>query len=433
LATARVGLIGLGTVGGGVARLLLERRAEIAARTGVDLVLAAAADLRPDRARDLKLPAGVYTPDAGKLLERADLDIVIELIGGLSPARELILAALSSGRSVVTANKHLLAEHFGELTSAAASARSALGFEAAVAGGIPILKSLREGLAANRVGSVQGIVNGTCNYILTEMTERGADFQTVLAAAQRQGFAEADPALDIEGHDSAHKLVILAALAFDRVFALKDVHVEGLARVTPQDIRYAAEMGFVVKLLAIGRRVGAQGGGFELRVHPTLLERHHPLAAVSGVYNAVMVEADAAGRLMFYGLGAGERPTASAVLADLVDAARWRELPAGARAPGAAALSAGQVLPMAETRSRFFCRFNVADQFGVLGHIATELGRHRVSIQVVLQKEKRPDGVVPVVMLTHPAREADFQQALAAINQCDFALEPTAFIRAGAE
>ena len=429
MATARVGLIGLGTVGGGVARLLLERRAEMAARTGVDLELAAAADLRPERARDLKLPAGVYTPDAGKLLERADLDIVVELIGGLSPAREMILKALASGRSVVTANKHLLAERFGELTAAAASAHTALFFEAAVAGGIPILKSLREGLAANRVASVQGIVNGTCNYILTEMTERGADFKTVLAAAQQQGFAEANPALDVEGQDSAHKLVVLAALAFDRIFALKDVHVEGIARVTPEDLRYAAEMGFVVKLLAIGRRTDA---GFELRVHPTLLERHDPLAAVSGVYNAVLVEADAAGRLMFYGRGAGELPTASAVLADLVDAARWRELPDGARVPGAGALEAGRALPMAETRSRFFCRFNVADQFGVLGHIATELGRHRVSIQVVLQKEKRPDGVVPVVMLTHPAREADFQGALAAIDRCDFALEPTAFIRAGA-
>jgi homoserine dehydrogenase len=427
---ARVGLIGLGTVGGGVARLLLERRAEIAARTGMDLELSAAADTRPERARDLGLPEGIFTADAGKLLARKDLDIVVELIGGLSPAREFILKALGSGRSVVTANKHLLAERFGELSAAAASAHAALFFEAAVAGGIPILKSLREGLAANRVASVQGIVNGTCNYILTEMTERGTDFKTVLASAQKQGFAEANPALDVEGHDSAHKLVVLAALAFDRIFALKDVHVEGITRVTPDDIRYAAEMGFVVKLLATGRRTD---GGFELRVHPSLLERHHPLAAVGGVYNAVLVEADAAGRLMFYGRGAGERPTASAVLADIIDAARWRMLPEGSRSPGSGSLSAGQVLPMTETRSRFFCRFNVADQFGVLGHIATELGRSSVSIQVVLQKEKRPDGVVPVVMLTHPAREADFRRAIAAIDACDFALEPTAFIRAGAE
>jgi len=430
LSTARVGLIGLGTVGGGVAKLLLERRAEIAARTGMDLELAAAADTRAGRAGELGIPAAAFTTDARKLLARRDLDIVVELVGGLSPAREFVLEALGSGRSVVTANKHLLAEHFGELSAAAASAHGALFFEAAVAGGIPILKSLREGLAANRIAAVQGIVNGTCNYILTEMSERGADFRTVLAAAQKQGFAEANPALDVEGHDSAHKLVVLAALAFDRVFALSDVYVEGITRVTPEDVRYASEMGFVVKLLATARRTG---GGFELRVHPMLLERHHPLAAVGGVFNAVVVEADAAGRLMFYGRGAGERPTASAVLADIIDAARWRRLPEGARAPGSGTLSAGAVLPMGETRSRFFCRFNAADQFGVLGKIATELGRNSVSIQVVLQKEKRPDGVVPVVMLTHPAREADFRKAIAAIDGCDFALEPTAFIRAEAD
>jgi homoserine dehydrogenase len=262
------------------------------------------------------------------------------------------------------------------------------------------------------------------------MTERGADFKTVLAAAQRQGFAEADPALDVGGHDSAHKLTVLAALAFHRGFALRDVYVEGIERVTPEDLRYAAEMGFAVKLLAIGR---AADGGFELRVHPTLLEKHHPLAAVSGVYNAVLVEADAAGRLMFYGRGAGQMPTASAVVADLLDAARWRELPRSSRAGAAAELSPGAVRPMAETRSRYFVRFNVADQFGVLGRIATALGRNQVSIQVVLQKEKRPDGVVPVVMLTHPAREADFRKALAAIDGLEFALEPTAFIRAGVE
>jgi homoserine dehydrogenase len=412
-----------------VAKLLRERRAEILARTGIDLELAAAADVRRERARALKLPASIFTTDARKLLARGDLDIVVELVGGLSPAREFILGALSRGRSVVTANKHLLAESFPELAAAARKAGSALFFEAAVAGGIPILKSLREGLAANRIAAVQGIVNGTCNYILTEMSERGADFKTVLAEAQRQGFAEANPGLDVEGHDSAHKLVILAALAFDRHFALRDVHVEGITGVTPDDIRYAAEMGFVVKLLATGRRNAA---GFELRVHPALLERHHPLATVAGVFNAVMVEADAAGRLMFYGRGAGQLPTASAVMADLVDAARWRQLPAEARGRGAA-LAAGRTLPMAETRSRFFCRFNVADQFGVLGKIATALGRRKVSIQVVLQKEKRPDGVVPVVMLTHPAREADFRTALAAIDRCRFSLQPAAFIRAGAE
>jgi len=424
--TARVGLIGLGTVGTGVARLLIERRAEIAARTGVDLELVAAADLEAGRAEGLGLAEGVFTAGAEGLLARADLDVVVELIGGLEPAGSFIKKALSAGRSVVTANKHLVAERFAELAAAARAGGTELFFEAAVAGGIPILKSLREGLAANRVGAVVGIVNGTCNYILTEMSDRGEPFDQVLAAAQKAGYAEDPPTLDVAGHDSAHKLTVMAALAFGQLFELKDVHVEGIEKITPADIRYAAEMGFAVKLLAIGRRTG---DGVELRVHPALLECHHPLAAVGGVFNAVMVEADTAGRLMFYGRGAGRNPTASAVVADLVDAARWRALPEGSRTHRAAELEPGRVRPMAETRSRYFVRFNVADEFGVLGTIATELGRQRVSIQLVSQKEKRPDGVVPVVMLTHPAREADFRGALAAIDAQEFSLEPAAFIR----
>ncbi len=428
--TAKVGLIGLGTVGTGVARLLTERRAEIAARTGVDLELVAAADLEEDRARNLDLAEGVFTADAEGLLARDDLDVVVELIGGLEPAGSFVKKALAAGLGVVTANKHLVAERFGELASAARAGGTELFFEAAVAGGIPLLKSLREGLAANRVTAVTGIVNGTCNYILTEMSERGESFDRILAAAQKAGYAEDPPTLDVAGHDSAHKLTILAALAFGQLFELKDVHVEGIERITPADIRCAAEMGFVVKLLAIGRRTE---DGVELRVHPGLLERHHPLASVEGVFNAVLVEADTAGRLMFYGRGAGQNPTASAVVADLVDAARWRALPEGSRTHRGAELEPGRVRPMAETRSRYFIRFNVADEFGVLGALATELGRHQVSIQLVSQKQKRPDGVVPVVMLTHPAREADFQEAIKTIDAQDFVLEPTAFIRSSVE
>jgi homoserine dehydrogenase len=430
LSAARVGLIGLGTVGTGVARLLLERRAEIARRTGVDLELVAASDLEASRAEALGLAQGVFTSNAEELLGRDDLDVVVELVGGLEPARSFVTGALSAGRSVVTANKHLLAESFGQLSAAARDGGAELFFEAAVAGGIPILKSLREGLAANRVEAIMGIVNGTCNYILTEMSERGESFEKVLAAAQEAGYAETPPTLDVGGHDSAHKLTLLAALAFDGLFELSDVYVEGIEKVTPADISYAAEMGFVVKLLAVGRR---GDDGVELRVHPTLLERHHPLASVEGVFNAVLVETDTAGRLMFYGRGAGQDPTASAVVADLVDSARWRALPGDARAARAAELSPGEVRPMDESRSRFFCRFNVADEFGVLGAIATELGERQVSIQEVIQKEKRPDGVVPVVMLTHPAREADFRRAIAEIDSCGFVKEPTAFIRASLE
>ncbi len=430
MATAKIGLIGLGTVGGGVARLLLERRGEIAARTGVDLELVCVSDLDASRAGRFGVGGDIFTPDADALLSREDLDIVVELIGGTEPAKTFVIRALSSGRSVVTANKHLLAESFEELSAAARDGGAELFFEAAVAGGIPILKSLREGLAANRVEAVMGIVNGTCNYILTEMSQRGGSFEDVLAAAQEAGYAETPPTLDVGGHDSAHKLTVLAALTFDGLFQLDDVYVEGIEKVTPADISYAAEMGFVVKLLAIGRRCE---DGVELRVHPTLLAKHHPLASVEGVFNAVLVEADAAGRLMFYGRGAGQEPTASAVVADLVDAARWRALPGDARAARAAELAPGKPRSMDEVRSRYFVRFNVADEFGVLGSIATELGRHEVSIQEVIQKEKRADGIVPVVMLTHPAREASFRAAIAAVDSSSYALEPTAFIRASLE
>jgi len=421
--SARVGLIGLGTVGSGVARLLRERRGEIRARTGMDLELAAACDVRRERARALGLPGGIFTTRARDLLRRADLDIVVELIGGLEPACSYILEALARGRSVVTANKHLLAERFPRIREAAEAGGAEILFEASVAGGIPILKALREGLAANRIREVEGIVNGTCNYILTRMAEEGLDFKAALARAQAEGYAEADPALDVEGHDSAHKLVILSTLAFHRSFRLRDVPVTGIRGVTREDIRYAGEMGYAIKLVAHGRRTGK---GFELGVRPTLLERRHPLASVAGVFNAVLVEADAAGRLMFYGRGAGQMPTASAVLADLIDAARRRGLPPAG--PPRGRLDEGRIAPPEELRSRFFIRFNVADRFGVLGRIATELGRHRVSIRVVLQKETRADGVVPVVMLTHPARETDLRRALRRIDRFDFVREPAAFL-----
>lgn len=422
MSIARVGLIGLGTVGSGVVKLLRERRGEIRSRTGTDLELVAACDVRRERARALGLPSGMFTSNARDLLRRADLDIVVELIGGLEPARTFILEALSKGRSVVTANKHLLAERFAEIREAAEAGGAEVFFEASVAGGIPLLKALREGLAANRIREVEGIVNGTCNYILTQMADQGLDFKTALARAQAEGYAEADPALDIEGHDSAHKLVILSTLAFHRSFRLREVPVEGISRVTREDIRYAGEMGYTIKLVAVGRRLER---GFDLRVLPMLLERRHPLASVSGVFNGVMVEADAAGRLMFYGRGAGQMPTASAVLADLIDAARRKEHPAAAL-PGKP-LEPGNTLPPHEIGSRFFIRFNVADRFGVLGKIATQLGRHRVSIQTVLQKEARADGTVPVVMLTHPAREADLRKALRKIDRFDFIREPSAF------
>jgi homoserine dehydrogenase len=421
-----LGVIGLGTVGSGVVRLLQQRREAIRASTGADLELVVAADIDPGCARALDLDEGLFVNNAEQVLARQDLDLVVELIGGLEPARSIVRQALATGRSVVTANKHLLAESYSELT-AAREGDSDLYFEAAVAGGIPILKSMREGLAANNIQAVIGIVNGTCNYILTEMSKRGEQFDKVLAEAQRAGYAEESPELDVDGHDSAHKLTVLATLAFQRLYALRDIYVEGIGRITPADINYAAEMGYVIKLLAIGRRTNADAG-VELRVHPTLLRTHHPLAAVDGVFNAVVVETDTAGRLMFYGQGAGQDPTASAVVADIIDAATRT-----ARKRPVADLQVGEVCPMEQLTTQYFIRFNAADRYRVLGTIATELGQHRVSIQQVIQMEKRPDGVVPVVMFTHPAREADVQRAIERIDGNDFILEPTALIRVSAD
>jgi len=426
LSIYRVGVIGLGTVGSGVVRLLRERREAIRSTTGADLELSVVADIDQGRAQALGLSEGLFVNDAEQVLARQDLDLVVELIGGLEPARFIVRQALATGRSVVTANKHLLAESYPELLAAAREGGADLYFEAAVAGGIPILKSMREGLAANDIQAVVGIVNGTCNYILTEMSKRGEQFDNVLAEAQRAGYAEESPELDVGGHDSAHKLAVLATLAFQRLYSLRDIYVEGIERVTPADIGYAAEMGYVIKLLAIGRRFDA---GVELRVHPTLLRTYHPLAAVDGVFNAVVVETDTAGRLMFYGRGAGQDPTASAVVADIIDAATRR----GKARSTVADLRAGEVCSMEQLTARYFIRFNAADRYRVLGTIATELGQHRVSIQQVIQMEKRPDGVVPVVMFTHPALEADVQRAIKLIDANDFILEPTALIRVSAD
>jgi homoserine dehydrogenase len=430
VSSVKVGLIGLGTVGWGVARLLTERRSELRNKTGQDIVLSAVADLDPKLCQGLDLAAVDFYQDASELLARSDLDVVVELIGGIEPAKTFMLEALSTGRSLVTANKHLLAECLGQLSRAAQKGGGGIFCEAAVAGGIPILKSLCEGLVANRITTVMGIVNGTCNYILSEMSGKNLPFAEVLAAAQKAGYAETPPTLDIGGHDSAHKLVLLSCLAFGQEFKLEHVFVEGIEAVTSDDIKYAAEMGFVVKLVAIGRNSEA---GVELRVHPVLLERNHPLASVDGVFNAVMLEADAADRLMFYGRGAGQDPTASAVVADIVDAARWKSLPADARPLLNRELPVGQLKPMADVLCRYFVRFSASDEFGVLGRVAAELGKNSVSIQEVIQKEKCPDGSVPIVMLTHPAREADFISAIKAIDANDFIKFPTAYIRAMAD
>ncbi len=425
----RIGLLGLGTVGAGVVKILDTHGAEMQERTDCQLTLAAIADADLIREREgIDLARLHLVPDARQVLDDPSIQIVIELIGGLEPARTFILRALAAGKHVVTANKALLAHHGAELFEQARRHRVMLGFEAAVAGGIPLLRAVREGLPANRIGSVFGIVNGTCNYILSKMTDEGLDFSAVLKEAQARGYAEADPALDIEGMDSAHKLQILAMLAFRTSLDLKDIYTEGITGVAHEDVVNAAELGYRIKLLAIAK---ASDGGLEARVHPTMIPAQSPLAAVSGVYNAVFISGDNVGNLMFYGRGAGQLPTASAVWSDALEIARRVahgvpalpvELPSVAKAPL-------PLRPMDEIRSAYYLRVMALDRPGVLAQVAGILGRHDISLLSVLQKARAEGEAVPVVMLTHDARERDMRAALAAIDRLPVVASRTTMIR----
>jgi homoserine dehydrogenase len=425
----RLGLLGLGTVGGGVVKLLESERALLEERAGCHLHLAAVADLDTIRQREgidmARLP---LTTDAARVLDDPGVQVVIELVGGLEPARSFILRALAAGKHVVTANKALLAHHGAELYEEARRRGVTLAFEAAVAGGIPLIRSIKEGLVANRVLSVFGIVNGTSNYILSKMTDEGLDFSLVLKEAQAQGYAEADPTLDIEGLDSAHKLQILVTLAFRTFVELKDIHTEGITRVTPQDIAYARELGYRVKLLAIAK---ANAGGVEVRVHPTMIPAAAPLAAVSGVFNAVFLTGHAVGDLMFYGRGAGQLPTASAVWSDIVEIARRiahgiPSLPLELPSVGPGALP---LRPMEAIRSCYYLRVMAQDRPGVLSRVAGILGENDISITSVIQKGRATKEAVPVVMMTHEAQERDMRTALAAIDRLRVVSSPTTMIR----
>jgi homoserine dehydrogenase len=424
-----IALLGLGTVGAGVVKLLESRRALLEERAGCGLALRAIADLdltRPREGLDLaRLPLTANT--AGVLADPA-VQIVVELIGGLEPARTFILRALAAGKHVVTANKALLAHHGAELYEEARRRGVTLGFEAAVAGGIPLIRAVKDGLVANHVLSVFGIVNGTSNYILSKMTDENLDFSMVLKEAQAHGYAEADPTLDIEGMDSAHKLQILVSLAFRTFVDLKDIHTEGITRVTPQDIAYARELGYRIKLLAIAK---AADGGVEVRVHPTMIPADSPLAAVSGVFNGVFITGDAVGDLMFYGRGAGQLPTASAVWSDVVEVARRiaHDSPAIALelpSTGAAALP---LRPMESIRCSYYLRVMAQDRPGVLSKVAGILGHHEISIAHVIQKGRAAREAVPVVMMTHEARERDMRAALGAIDRMPDVAAATTMIR----
>ena len=424
----RIGIAGLGTVGAGLVRLLQTNAEIVAARAGRPVVVAAVSARDRGRDRGLDLGDARWHEDPEALASEPGLDAVVELIGGSEgPARRTVEAALRAGRPVVTANKALLAVHGAALAEAAAAKGVPLAFEAAVAGGIPAIKALREGLAANRIGRVAGILNGTCNYILTVMREQRRDFAEVLAEAQRLGYAEADPAFDIDGVDAAHKLAILAALAFGQPVDFAAVHVEGIRDVSALDIALAEELGYRIKLLGIASR--AEGsGGVSARVHPCMVPAAAPIARVDGVFNAVVAEGDFAGRLVLEGRGAGAGPTASAVAADLIDLARGRHAPVwGAEAslggPAAAAL------PMERHRGAYYLRLMVLDRPGVIADVTGILRDGDISLEAMLQRGRAPGEAVPVVMTTHDCEEAAMRAALARIAALDAVLERPALIR----
>ncbi|MGC2062258.1 MAG: homoserine dehydrogenase [Thermodesulfovibrionales bacterium] len=422
-----VGIIGFGTVGTGTARILINNRSVIRERTGIDINLKKIADLDIKKDRGIKLRQGVLTTDARAVINDPGIDIIVELIGGTTVARDMVLMALKAGKHVVTANKALLATHGSEIFRTAAKHKVRVGFEAAVAGGIPIIKVVREGLVANRIKAVYGIVNGTTNYILTKMTEEKAEFADVLKEAQKLGYAEADPTYDIEGIDSAHKLAILATLAYGASFSVRDVHVEGITKISPLDIDFARELGYKVKLLAIAKETD---GKVELRVHPTMVPEEYLISKVDGVYNAVYVEGDAVGSTLYYGRGAGDMPTGSAVVSDIADIARG--IVSGATdqfGSGSVSSKPKSLMKMDDVISMYYFRFSALDRPGVLSTISGILGKYNISIISVIQKGSQRGKAVPLVVLTHLAREKDVTSALREINRLQVVGGKTVCIR----
>lgn len=426
----KVGLIGLGTVGQGVARLLTERREFLAQRLGTDLVLKKAAEIDPERRRQASLSPEQLTDRDRDILDDPDIDIIVELIGGTTVARDLILEAISRGRHVVTANKALLARHGNEILAAAAQQGVDVAFEAAVCGGVPLILALRQGLAANRIQEIFGILNGTCNYILTQMSEQGMSYSQALAEAQAQGYAEADPTLDVEGIDTAHKLAILVSLAYCAPLNLEPISVSGISKLDPLDLQLAREFGYAMKLLAISRN---DGSTIEARVHPTLIPRDHMLANVSGAFNAVYLTGDAVGPILLYGQGAGMMPTASAVVSDILDLGRNLNRGVKCRVPplgcDAALELPRKIKPLDEVVTNYYIRFAALDRPGVLSQISGILGTHNISIAAVIQKGREVKGAVPIVMITHEAIEANMRQALLEIDQLPIVSPPTVFYR----
>ena len=415
--TTKVGLIGLGTVGIGTARILLEEGHLIRKKLGWPLVLKRIADLDLERSRGIQVDGDLLTTDAADILNDPEIEIVVELIGGYEPAKTYILKAIAAGKHVVTANKALLATQGRDIFRAASEAGVDVLFESSVGGGIPLIRSLKEGLPANHIRHFFGILNGTSNYILTKMTQEGMDFQQALREAQNQGYAEADPTFDVEGVDAAHKLVLLVSLAYGFQVTMDDIYREGIRQLDPLDIRFADEFGYVVKLLAISSRSGDR---IEARLHPTMLPKGHLLTEVNGPFNAVHINGHAVGDILLYGAGAGMMPTASAVVGDVIELARGIHAGAPARVPALgwwdAEASDLQLMPMDEVQTRYYFRFSAVDRPGVLSIISGVLGQHDISISAVIQKGREVHGAVPIVMLTHEARESSVRAALSEID-----------------
>ncbi len=426
----KVGLLGFGTIGSGVVKVFQQNGSLLQSRLGFPLELTRIADLDITTDRGVVVDPGLLTTDAMALLDDPEIQVVIELIGGYEPARTFVLKAIANGKHVVTANKALLAKHGEEIFAAAEAAGVNVMFEAAVGGGIPVISAIRENLCANRVHSLFGILNGTCNYILTEMEEAGEDFATVLKDAQAKGYAEADPSFDVEGVDTAHKLALLCSLCFGTRVDFDSIYTEGISKVTALDIQYAADFGYKLKLLAIGKQVNGQ---IEARVHPTMIPKNYPLADISGVFNAVRLVGDFVGPVLLSGHGAGSEATASAVMGDVMAIAREAGTGSRLRNPPLAyplsEIGDLSIKPMAEIASCYYLRFFVKDQPGVLGAITGILGLHDISIESMIQPHRHAAEAVPIVLMTHEATESNVRAALAEIDSQDVTQGDNLFIR----
>lgn len=428
----KVGLLGWGTVGVGVTKVFQKNASLLEQRSGIEIELARIADLDLERDRGLKIDRKLLTNKAEDIINDPEIQIVVELIGGIEPAKTYILKALKAGKHVVTANKALLSEHWDEIMRTARESSADIYFEAAVGGGIPVVQALNDGLAPNRIQGIYGIINGTSNYILTQM-KKGQDFAEALKQAQAKGFAEANPSLDVEGGDTRHKLVILASLAFGKRVDADDVYVEGITQITPQDIVYAREeFDKEIKLLGIAKQ--NEEGKIQIRVHPTLISAQHLLASVQGVYNGIYIVGDAVGSTLFYGKGAGEMPTASAVVSDIIFIARNIHMGVAGNVPSFYYLPSPTkrklpVEPIAELMTQYYLRFMVREEIGVIAKIAGILSEKGISLESVIQKDTHKENVVPLVITTHAAREKDVLSALEQIDQMPFVVQPTFKIR----